>query len=503
MRATAEATAAYHRRHSDLYTSVLGRTGLSVSGAGFGGYRIAAGVDAHRIALASALVSGINLIDTSANYADGKSEELIGETMAELIRSGVVSRNEIVIVSKGGYIQGSNYELARERVEAGSGFPEVVEYGSGIWHCIAPEFLDDQITRSLERLDLPSLDVYLLHNPEYYLNWATSADIPLDDARAEYYRRIKNAFIYLESQVEQGRIGCYGISSNSFPHPSSAADFTSLEETVKLAESISLVNNFKVIQFPANLYEQGFVRERNQSRGRTVMDVAREKNLGVLVNRPLNAIIDGGLVRLADFPRSESHIGQEHINSGIRKLKELEHEFLSDLAESFASDPEARSMLLECMSVGETMDRYWATFGTIEHYNDVLSQYFAPRLHHASQYVRQHCMQSQLDWYNSYLADARALFQTIGGYYAVSAAQRSQQIRGRLAAAVGEELGGTLSALAVRMLLGVPGVDTVLVGMRHEKYTDDIVHALKEGALGDEEVWRRLDLPVPGEEPSE
>jgi hypothetical protein len=48
----------------------------------------------------------------------------------------------------------------------------LVEYAEGLEHCIHPDFLDDQIGRSLDRLGLDALDGYLLHNPEYYLGWA-------------------------------------------------------------------------------------------------------------------------------------------------------------------------------------------------------------------------------------------------------------------------------------------------------------------------------------------
>lgn len=140
------------------------------------------------------------------------------------------------------------------------------------------------------------------------------------------------------------------------------------------------------------------------------------------------------------------------------------------------------------------MEKYWETFGSIEHYNDVLSQHFAPRLGHASQYVRQHCMQSQVDWFNSYLADARALFQAVGGFYAASAGARSHRIRERLSAALGGDRSGTLSSLVIRLLLGVSGIDTVLVGMRREEYTDDVLRALREGPAGDDATWRKLDL---------
>jgi len=494
MLATPERTERYHARHTGIHTSVLGRTGLRVSGAGFGGYRVSAGIAAHRMALRRALVSGINLIDTSANYADGGSEELIGEVIAELEADGLLSRGEIVLVSKGGYIQGSNYEMARERAESGSGFPDVVEYGPGLWHCIAPEFLHDQISRSLDRLGLPAIDVYLLHNPEYYLNWAAKAGIDRATARAEYLRRIRDAFAFLETEVESGRIGCYGISSNSFPASSADADFTSLEECIRIAERISLLHNFKVIQFPANLVERGFVAEPNQSEGRTLIGLAREKNLGVLINRPLNAIVGGELIRLADFPAAETPLGDEHITAGIDRLIGLEKEFRMRHLPSFADDREGSAALAEFIAVGATMREHWKSFGSIEHYNDILAQHFAPRLAYASEYLREHGTRQHVDWYAGYMADARALLQVVAVYYGRDAQRRAMRIREKIAPALGEEPQGSLSSIALRLLLGVEGVDTVLLGMRREEYVDDCIGALRAGPLGNEEFWKTFDL---------
>jgi aryl-alcohol dehydrogenase-like predicted oxidoreductase len=54
----------------------LGLTQLTVGQAGFGCYRVSAGAAHHEKALRRALREGINLIDTSTNYADGGSESL-------------------------------------------------------------------------------------------------------------------------------------------------------------------------------------------------------------------------------------------------------------------------------------------------------------------------------------------------------------------------------------------------------------------------------------------
>jgi aryl-alcohol dehydrogenase-like predicted oxidoreductase len=75
----------------------------------------------------------------------------------------------------------------------------VVEYADGLEHCIHPDFLDDQIGRSLERLGLDALDGYLIHNPEYYLGWAHKQGFDSERAAVqEYYRRIDQAFRHLE-----------------------------------------------------------------------------------------------------------------------------------------------------------------------------------------------------------------------------------------------------------------------------------------------------------------
>ncbi len=56
--ATIDATAAYAGRHAPVSYGFLGSTGLKVSQAGFGGYRISYGVSHHEKALRAAIGSG-------------------------------------------------------------------------------------------------------------------------------------------------------------------------------------------------------------------------------------------------------------------------------------------------------------------------------------------------------------------------------------------------------------------------------------------------------------
>lgn len=304
--ATREATRSLAAKYPQLTYRPLGETRLNVSQAGFGCYRVHVSVPEHRQALRQALESGVNLIDTSANYGDGGSEELVGQVVNEGVAAGAFTRESLVIVSKAGYLQGQNFELSRQRKQLGIPFPDIVPYADGLEHCIHPDFLSDQLTRSLKRLNLESLDVYLLHNPEYYLSWAAQKGIALQEARREYYRRIELAFQQLEREAANGRIRYYGISSNTFPSPASAAEFTSLERVWQIAEEIDNTHHFRVIQLPMNLLETGAAVEKNQSGDRSVLQFAHDEDLGVLINRPLNAIQGRGLIRLAETDASHS-----------------------------------------------------------------------------------------------------------------------------------------------------------------------------------------------------
>ena len=298
--ATASGTAEYAAKHRELFYRSFGNSGLVVSEAGFGGYRVDVSVAEHRQALEHALRSGINLIDTSANYADGGSERLVGAVLTDMIKLGEIGREHVVVVTKAGYLQGENLELSRQRKGEGVPFPDLVVFDAELEHCIHPVFLAEQLTRSLQRMQLTHIDCLLLHNPEYYLKWANHNNIDPEVAQTEYLRRIEVAFRYLESEVESGRIGCYGISSNTFPKPATDYERTDLSAILALAEAISQQHHFRVIEFPCNLFEQGAMVEENQPMNQTLIEFALDNQVTTLINRPLNAIQADQLIRLAD-----------------------------------------------------------------------------------------------------------------------------------------------------------------------------------------------------------
>src|SRR5690606_30764609 len=215
-------------------------------------YRIDESRPEHREALRKALHEGCNLIDTSSNYSAGSSERLIGAVLGQLVSSGEVRREEVVVVSKVGYLQGAALERARRREREGRPYPEVVKVSDDLWHCIHPEWIDQELARSLERLGLETLDVCLLHNPEYFLTHAarSGAASPQSD-REELYRRMQAAFTRLEEHVQRGRLRYYGVSSNTAAAPAGDPEATDLARMLQAAELAAPGrHHFRVLELP-------------------------------------------------------------------------------------------------------------------------------------------------------------------------------------------------------------------------------------------------------------
>ena len=495
-RATTEATKALAKKHDALAFHCMMGTQLTVSQAGFGCYRISVGVNHHAAALRRALVEGINLIDTSANYADGGSETLVGHVLKDLIESGKLARDEVVVVSKVGYLQGRNHALSQERKQQGRPFPELVEYGEGLEHCIHPEFLQDQLNRSLERLNLETLDFYLLHNPEYYLDWAQKNRQSLKEARTEYYRRIKTAFEYLEEEIALGRIRYYGISSNTFPAAADQPDFTCLEKIWQIAKYVADKHHFRLIQLPFNIMEPGAVLEKNQPQGGSVLEFAQQKGLGVLINRPLNAFYNNQLIRLAEVPAFSLQPKDEIVRK-IQFLSKSEKSFWMKILPTIDVPPGLQTRIKEQLAIGNTLKHHWLNFGSYERWRQIKTGNLKPRIRGVMDFLAPYAEKNEdlSTWMTSHREKIAAAFDAVASIYAEEAAHQADRIR-RTVAGADREWGaeGTLSQKALRTVRSTAAVSCVLVGMRREAYVSDVLTELRRPVQQHArfEAWQKL-----------
>ena len=463
---------------------VLGRTGWTTSVVGFGCYRIEETTPSHRLALEHALSEGCNLIDTSTNYGDGSSELCVGHAMTNLFGSSKLQRDEVILISKVGYVQGQNLNNAKEREAKGNAYPEMVKYAEGCWHCIHPEFIKTQLSQSLDRTSQRQLDVYLLHNPEYFFSDALnrSTNLDLKKLRQEFYRRIRAAFEQLETEVAEGRIQAYGVSSNTLGHSPEDPQATSLEEFWKIAEEISQdrygdtnAHHFSVIQFPMNLFEGGAILTMNQGNpaNKTVLDFAIEKDLGVITNRPLNAIISNQMVRLADFPIEPVSTSLEE---ALHRVTLLEQEFLSTIA-SVIRTHEGSSPASSFFRWGRELSRPELKEVPLEHWSHLEKDVILPQVHEVISALNQHFENSPAvweSWRDRYLPQLRILFSVVRK----ECAQKSHKVRETISQRLNDFLPSntqpqSLSQRSLSVLANTRGVTCVLNGMREIRYVND------------------------------
>lgn len=479
--ASQDATRAYFNSYPTTSPQALGLTNLWVSQAGFGSYRVDQSKPDYFNALTYALKHGVNLIDTSANYGAGEAEVMIGQCLRSLVSENELQREAVVLVSKCGYLQGDTYQQYQSQEKPEDRFLEVIPLGEGVAHCIHPHFIADQLTGSLDRLGVSCIDVYLLHNPEYFLTtYATPENI--EAIRDDYYTRIKRAFIHLEEEVKLGRISYYGVSSNTFPDPAHSPFHTSLERLLAIAESVSDDHHFRVIQSPLNVYESSLVLDANQSGLQTTLGVAHKNNIGVLANRPLNAIVNKNqLIRLANVTVDDD-ISSIEIEDELNGLMVLEDSWDDLDLKSSLSESEEKA-IRKVFSIGQELNLAWRDFSSLEQWRETVSYHIYPRVDWAMGFLGEKDLLIQDEkkqWFETYIARLNQSIKSIVLYYQLISASRANDIRYALNDVDSLLDGLSLSQQALRIQQATQGISSTLVGMRQIGYVQDIAVVLND-----------------------
>src|SRR5581483_9996348 len=195
--ATDEGTAHFRERFPALksaghFRGAAFADGLSLSSIGLGTYLGEPDdrADANYTdAILAALRSGINVLDTAINYRHQRSERNIGAALAKLIDAGEITREDVFIATKAGYLSfdgemppDPRAYFLREYVEPGILDPDQIAAGM---HCMTPRYLEDQIARSRRNLNVDTIDLFYVHNPETQLQ---------EVARDVFRERLESAF---------------------------------------------------------------------------------------------------------------------------------------------------------------------------------------------------------------------------------------------------------------------------------------------------------------------
>jgi aryl-alcohol dehydrogenase-like predicted oxidoreductase len=201
-------------------------------------------------AIKTALRNGINLIDTAINYRYQMSEREIAEALNPMFAEGEIKRDEVIIASKAGFIPldfpfpENPYGWIQENIiEAGLASSDEIIIDQ---HCMTPAYLRWSCEQSLRNLELETIDIFYLHNPETQLGYID---------QETFYGRIEAAFELFEILRSEGKIVSYGIAAwNGFLYESDNTEYISLAKVVEIAGRVGGKNHgFKYIQSPFNL----------------------------------------------------------------------------------------------------------------------------------------------------------------------------------------------------------------------------------------------------------
>jgi len=267
--------AAHHFRHQQ---------NLQLSSIGIGTYLGNADDStdqSYRDSVTRAVQIGVNVIDSAANYRFQRSERAIGKALNDLINELGYSRGELVICTKGGYIpfDGAPTRNVRDYLEETFIKPGIASFDDfvGGSHCMTPGYLQNQLDQSLRNMQIESVDVYYIHNPESQLGHVSED---------EFYYRITSAFERLEQNRKQGKLGAYGVATwNGFRVGRESREYHSLSRMFEAARAVGgQAHGFRFIQLPFNLAMPEALTLVNQDVGNeqlTLLEAA--KRLGVTV----------------------------------------------------------------------------------------------------------------------------------------------------------------------------------------------------------------------------
>jgi aryl-alcohol dehydrogenase-like predicted oxidoreductase len=372
----------------------------------FGTYRVSDLNPQHIEALKEAIDSGITMIDTSSNYMDGSAERAISMVLKNLDEDIV---DDIEIISK--------YRVTQN--------------------------LEEQLSLSLERLELDCIDCYLIEYPEELLVESSKKNINKDDALDNLYAKLFDAFLDLELAVKNKKILSYGISSDAFSLDSSSEYFVPYEDLLTLAQDAAdeiknKTHSFSTIQLPVNILELG---------GLKAATYAKKNQLRVIANRPLNAFKDNLMYRLADYDESREYY--HHLNELMEVCDNQQLKSLYNLLEQ--------------------LDEKKHKYGWIGDYESFLSTQIIPHMKKALEGLKN---SDELDLLLKYID----MFLT--EYKKMVAYECSLSTRVALKDNL-SECNTSLQEYALSFLLQKENIDFIAVGMRKPSYVNEIV-ALKQ-----------------------
>ena len=232
----------------------------------------------------------VNVIDTAINYRAMRSEKSVGRGLSSLINDGIISRDQVFICTKNGYITNDGDYPAIDVMEylqkmyISTGIIKPDDISSG-YNVLNPAYIERCIDKSLTNMHLGTIDLVYVHNA--FESWYQ------DVSREEFTQMLAKVFEVYEKYRSNDKIRFYGMATwTCFRVPPDNKEYLSLEEVVRLAEKIGgNEHGFRFIQLPYNLAYSEALLLKNQTVGDeknlNILEAAAKLNIGIFTSIPL------------------------------------------------------------------------------------------------------------------------------------------------------------------------------------------------------------------------
>jgi aryl-alcohol dehydrogenase-like predicted oxidoreductase len=298
--------------------------------------------EAVKNAVKQSVLSGVNVIDTAINYRAQKAERSVGRAIAELIQDEKITRDQIFLCTKNGYLTNDAdvkqdfWEYVKNEYSQ-KGIISEGDVSSG-YHCMTTSYLGDQLERSLKNLGVNCIDLLYLHN-------AVEGQIN-DISKDEFLKNLKLVFELYEQKRSEGKIKFYGMATwECFRVSSDSPQYLSLQETVNMAKEVGGQDHgFRFIQLPFNMhYDQALLKKTQlfDASSISILEAASKLDIGVFTSVPFmqGRLLGPGVMpefnelkpslRALQFIRSSPGVlaplvgqkSQEHVSENLEIMK--------------------------------------------------------------------------------------------------------------------------------------------------------------------------------------
>ena len=243
--------------------------------------------EAVKNAVKQSILFGVNVIDTAINYRAQKAERSVGRAISELIQEGKITREQIFLCTKNGYLTNDGdvkqefWEYVKNEYSA-KGIIGEGDVSSG-YHCMTIPYLNDQLERSMKNLGVECIDLLYLHN-------AVEGQIN-DISKEQFLKNLRLVFELYEKKRREGKIKFYGMATwECFRVTNDSAQYLSLQDTVRIAEEVGGKDHgFRFIQLPFNMhYDQALLKKNQLFDGSpiSILEAASKLGIGVFTSVP-------------------------------------------------------------------------------------------------------------------------------------------------------------------------------------------------------------------------